>query len=122
MSSDTKEVYSSDKHSFCDRCEGQIGRVFPESELEGTNRQVDNGLHVWAQGYYGGFWDTMPFMGEGPTEFTLCHDCCVWLSNEIPALAKEAKGGHGFGSNTQERCCEYAFDWDDTARHNREAS
>ena len=58
----------------------------------------------------------MPFMGEGPTEFTLCHDCCVWLANEIPALAKEAKGGHGFCGNTEERCCEYASDWDDPDR------
>ena len=108
--SDTKEIYNSDTDSFCDRCEGQVERVFSESELKGTDRQIDNGLHIWAQGYYGGFWDTMPFMGEEPTEVTLCHDCCVWLCNEIPALAKSAKGGHGFNSNREDRCCDYAGD------------
>ena len=91
----TEEVYDSGKHSFCDRCD----------------RQVSNGLHVFTSGYYGGFWDTMSFMGEGPVGVTLCHDCSVWLCNEIPAFAKEAKGGHGFDSNEQDRCCEYAFDY-----------
>ena len=121
MSSDTEEVYSSNTNSFCDRCECQVERVFSESELKGADRQIANGLHIWVQGYYGGFWDAMPFIGEGPTELTLCHDCCVRLCNEIPALAKSAKGGHGFSGNTQERCCDYAGDWDDPNR-NREAS
>jgi hypothetical protein len=122
MSNDTEEVYSSNTDSFCDRCEGQVERVFSETELKGADRQIDNGLHVWAQGYYGGFWDSMPFMGEGPTEVTLCHDCCVWLCNEIPAFAESAKGGHGFNGNTQERCCDYAGDWDDPDDPNRQAA
>ena len=120
MSSDTKEIYNSDTDSFCDRCEGQVDRVFSESELKGTDRQIHNGLHIWAQGYYGGFWDTMSFAGDKPVEFTLCHDCCVWLANEIPAIAKEAKGGHGFRGKTQERCCEFAGDWDNEDCPNRQ--
>jgi hypothetical protein len=62
----------------------------------------------------------MTFAGDKPAEFTLCHDCCVWLANEIPAIAKEAKGGHGFHSNTQERCCEFAGDWDNEDCPNRQ--
>jgi len=114
MSSDREEVYDSTEHSFCDRCEGQVKRVFSDLELEGTDRQILNGLHIYALGYYGGFWDTLSYAGESGVDVTLCHDCCIWLCSEIPAFAKEAKGGHGFDSDRgDKRCCEYAGDWAD---------
>ncbi|SVA55142.1 uncharacterized protein METZ01_LOCUS107996 [marine metagenome] len=53
----------------------------------------------------------MAFMGEEGITFTLCHDCSAWLCREIPKMAAEAKGGHGFSG---ERCCEFASDWDKT--------
>jgi hypothetical protein len=37
-------------------------------------------------------------------------------------LAESAKGGHGFNGNTQERCCDYAGDWDDPDDPNRQAA
>ena len=99
----------------CDRCDKPSPGVFDgEGVEEEFNTQVDNGLHVYARGYYGGFWDTMAFMGEEGITFTLCHDCSAWLCREIPKMAAEAKGGHGFSGDREERCCEFAGDWDKT--------
>ena len=96
----------------CDRCDKSAPGVFDGEGVEQEfNTQVDNGLHVYVRGYYGGFWDTMAFMGEEGITFTLCHDCSAWLCREIPKMAAEAKGGHGFSG---ERCCEFASDWDKT--------
>ena len=103
----------------CDRCNKPAPGVFDGEGVEKDfNTQVDFGLHLYATGYYGGFWDTMAFMGEEGVSFTLCHDCSAWLCREIPKMATEAKGGHGFSSNTEDRCCEFAGDWD-TPRHLR---
>ena len=52
--------YDSETVAFCDRCEKQTTRVFPGM----SETQIDNGLHVYASGYYGGFWDTMSFAGK----------------------------------------------------------
>jgi|TARA_Y100000310_G_C20594316_1_gene769698 hypothetical protein len=85
----------------CDRCGVPTRSVFEgETFQDEFNSQLDGGLHIQAFGYYGGFWDTLSFMGEGPISFHLCHDCCVWLTTEIPAMAEEATGGH-FSSNVQ---------------------
>jgi hypothetical protein len=108
--------YDSETVAFCDRCEKQTTRVFPGM----SETQIDNGLHVYASGYYGGFWDTMSFAGKEGIHIHLCHDCSEWLCKEIPAFGKEAKGGHGFGSSTRERCCEFAGDWDDEDCPNRQ--
>lgn len=102
----------------CDRC-GRPTRAVFEGETEEFNSQLDGGLLVTASGYYGGFWDTVSFMGEEPAIFHLCHDCSVWLTNQIPMMQEFAKGGH-FSSNVQgegvlheqrhnppERCCEF---------------
>ena len=108
--------YDSETVAYCDRCEQQTTRVFPGM----SETQIDNGLHVYASGYYGGFWDTMSFMGEEGIHIHLCHDCSEWLCKEIPAFGKEAKGGHGFPGNTEERCCEFAGDWDNEDCPNRQ--
>jgi len=105
----------------CDRCSVPTRSVF-EGATQGPAypMQLDGGLHLTAAGYYGGFWDTMPFMGDEPVSFHLCHDCSAWLCREIPKMAERAEGGH-FSSNVQdegvlhsehrstavERCCEW---------------
>jgi len=108
------------KRYECDRCGVPTRSVFEgESAEDEFNSQLDGGLRIQASGYYGGFWDTLAFMGEAPLTLFLCHDCSVWLTREIPKMAAEAKGGH-FSSNMQdagvlhgpgrdlpERCCEF---------------
>jgi|TARA_Y100000034_G_scaffold105761_1_gene133365 hypothetical protein len=95
----------------CGRCDVELERV----DHRDPPSQILNGLQIYAEGYYGGFWDTLSFMGEGPVDISLCHDCCIWLCDEIPVFAMEADGGHGFNPedpvSPQERCCDYAFDW-----------
>jgi len=86
----------------CDRCGVPTRSVFEgENVADDYNTQLDGGLHLYARGYYGGFWDTMAFMGEEGVTFHLCHDCSAWLCSEIPKMAEEAKGGH-FSSNVQD--------------------
>ena len=86
----------------CDRCGVPTRSVFEgENVADDYNTQLDGGLHLYARGYYGGFWDTMAFMGEEGVTFHLCHDCSAWLCREIPKMAAEAKGGH-FSSNVQD--------------------
>lgn len=86
----------------CDRCGVPTRSVFEgESTLEDYGTQLKGGLYLTASGYYGGFWDTAPFMGDEPIDFRLCHDCSAWLSQEIPKMAAEAQGGH-FSSNVQD--------------------
>ena len=94
----------------CDRCGTPSPGVFDgEAVDEQFNTQVESGLHLYATGYYGGFWDTMAFMGEEGVSFTLCHDCSAWLCQEIPKMAAEAAGGHGFlGTKWEEPCCKFA--------------
>ena len=84
----------------CDRCGVPTRSVFEGETKDDYSTQLDGGLHIQAFGYYGGFWDTLAFMGEGPVSFHLCHDCSAWLTTEIPAMAEEATGGH-FSSNVQ---------------------
>ena len=84
----------------CDRCGVPTRSVFEGETKDDYSTQLDGGLHIQAFGYYGGFWDTLSFMGEGPISFHLCHDCSAWLTTEIPAMAAQAKGGH-FSSNVQ---------------------
>ena len=85
----------------CDRCGVPTRSVFEGETTNGDfSTQLDGGLHLTASGYYGGFWDTLSFMGEEPVSFHLCHDCSAWLTTEIPAMAAQAKGGH-FSSNVQ---------------------
>ena len=85
----------------CDRCGVPTRSVFEGETTNGDySTQLDGGLHLTARGYYGGFWDTLMFMGEEPVTFHLCHDCSAWLTTEIPAMAEEATGGH-FSSNVQ---------------------
>ena len=98
----------------CDRCGVPTRSVFEgESVQDDYNSQLDGGLRLTARGYYGGFWDTMAFMGEEAVAFVLCHDCSAWLTAEIPKMAEEAKGGHS-SSNVQatatppaEPCCKF---------------
>ena len=104
----------------CDRCGVGTRSVFEDETEDDFGTQFSGGLSIAARGYYGGFWDTMAFMGENPVTFTLCHDCSAWLCREIPKMAEQAKGGH-FSSNVQdegvlhsehrstavERCCEW---------------
>ena len=86
----------------CDRCGVPTRSVFEgESVQDDYNSQLDGGLRLTARGYYGGFWDTMAFMGEEAVAVVLCHDCSAWLTAEIPKMAEEAKGGH-FSSNVQD--------------------
>ena len=93
---------STEKRYACDRCGVPTRSVFEgESVEDDFNSQLDGGLHLDARGYYGGFWDTMAFMGEEGVTFHLCHDCSAWLCSEIPKMAEEAKGGH-FSSNVQD--------------------
>ena len=83
----------------CDRCGIPTRSVFEgESVQDDYNSQLDGGLRLTARGYYGGFWDTMAFMGEEAVAFVLCHDCSAWLTAEIPKMAEEAKGGHSSSS------------------------
>ncbi len=104
----------------CDRCGVPTKGVFEGESVSPSNTsQLSGGLRVQASGYYGGFWDTMSFMGEGPVTLFLCHDCSVWLTHEIPKMALTAKGGHfsssmqnegvlhGPGRDLPERCCEF---------------
>ncbi len=80
----------------CDRCGVPTRSVFEgENVADDYNTQLDGGLHLYARGYYGGFWDTMSFMGEEGVTFHLCHDCSAWLCREIPKMAAEAKRLHG---------------------------
>jgi len=105
---------STEKRYACDRCGVPTKGVFEDESVSPSNAsQLDGGLHIQASGYYGGFWDTLSFMGEGPVSFHLCHDCSAWLCAEIPKMAEEAKGGH-FSSNVQATqaipagpCCEW---------------
>ena len=85
----------------CDRCGVPTRSVFEGETKADYSSQLDGGLHITASGYYGGFWDTLSFMGEEPVSFHLCHDCSAWLCSEIPKMAEEAKGGH-FSSNVQD--------------------
>ena len=107
------KVIDKDKVStrICGRCYCDLEKV----DASSPESQIFNGLQIHAEGYYGGFWDTLPFMGERPADVSLCHDCCVWLCKEIPAFKIEAKDGHIFDPddevNPQERCCDYAYDW-----------
>lgn len=85
----------------CDRCGIPTRSVFEgETTKDDYSSQLTGGLHLAARGYYGGFWDTMSFIGEDSIEFHLCHDCSAWLCSQIPKMAEEAKGGH-FSSNVQ---------------------
>ena len=97
----------------CDRC-----GVPTRSEFEGEGHpewstQFEGGLHIYASGYYGGFWDTLSFAGEGPVDVHLCHDCSAWLCREIPKLAAEAEGGHFKGNITDGCDCEWGVVIDD---------
>ena len=93
---------STEKRYACDRCGVPTKGVFEDESVSPSNAsQLDGGRHIQASGYYGGFWDTLSFMGEGPVSFHLCHDCSAWLCAEIPKMAEEAKGGH-FSSNVQD--------------------
>lgn len=86
----------------CDRCGVPTRSVFEgEASHDEFTLQLDGGLHLTARGYYGGFWDTLSFVGEEAVAFRLCHDCSAWLCSEIPKMAKEAEGGH-FSSNVQD--------------------
>jgi hypothetical protein len=88
------------KRYECDRCGVPTRSVF-EGETEGDyGTQFSGGLSVAARGYYGGFWDTVAFMGDEAVTFTLCHDCSAWLCSQIPKMAEAAKGGH-YSSNVQ---------------------
>lgn len=63
-----------------------------------------------AWGYYSGFSDNFPW-GEIKREenVVLCHDCCVRLLDEFPAIAKAlGKGGHHPCSNDIP-CCKYSW-------------
>ena len=94
----------------CDRGGVPTRSVFEgESVQDDYNSQLDGGLRLTARGYYGGFWDTMAFMGEEAVAFVLCHDCSAWLTAEIPKMAEEAKGGH-FSSNVQDEGGRHAAD------------
>lgn len=71
---------------FCDRCEQPVPSTQqPEAELP------DKGLGIQIGGYYGGFEDNM---FEPDPSFILCHDCCVWLYNEIPTLKERTFSSH----------------------------
>ena len=89
------------KRTPCDRCGIGTRSVFEDETEDDYGKQFSGGLSMSARGYYGGFWDTMAFMGEGAVTFTLCHDCSAWLCSQIPKMAEEAKGGH-FSSNVQD--------------------
>ena len=94
----------------CDRCGVPTRSVFEgETSQDEFNSQLDGGLHLTASGYYGGFWDTLSFMGEEGVTFHLCHDCSAWLCSQIPKMAEEAKGGH-FSSNVQNAGVRHAAD------------
>lgn len=88
------------KRYKCDRCGIPTKSVFERETKNDYSSQLMGGLHMTASGYYGGYWDTAPFMGDEPITFSLCHDCSTWLSREIPKMAQAAKGGH-FSSNVQ---------------------
>jgi hypothetical protein len=89
------------KRYKCDRCGTPTRSVFEGENVQADyNAQLDGGLTITASGYYGGFWDTLAFMGEEPVTFHLCHDCSLWLTRQIPKMKEAAKGGH-FSSNVQ---------------------
>ena len=90
------------KRYECDRCGVPTRSVFEGESASGLeySSQLTGGLHLTASGYYGGFWDTAPFMGDEPIDFRLCHDCSAWLCEQIPKAAGAAKSGH-FSSNVQ---------------------
>ena len=94
----------------CDRCGIPTRSVFEgETMQDQFNSQLVGGLHLTASGYYGGFWDTAPFLGDEPVTFHLCHDCSAWLCMEIPAMAVAAKAGH-FSSNVDNEGVRHAHE------------
>ena len=91
----------------CDRCGS------PTASATSEPTQFLGGLQVVVHGYYGGFWDTMSFMGDEAVNFHLCHDCSAWLCKEIPKMAVEAKGGHfssmmnAVKADPEVKCCDW---------------
>jgi len=97
------------KRNPCDRCGVGTRSVFEDETEDDFGTQFIGGLSMTARGYYGGFWDTEAYMGEGPETFTLCHDCSAWLCSQIPKMATAAEGGH-FTSNVQKEGVRHAAD------------
>ncbi len=94
----------------CDRCGVPTRSVFEGEMTNGDySTQLDGGLHLTASGYYGGFWDTLSFMGEEPVSFHFCHDCSSWLCLQVAKMAEQAKGGH-FSSNMQDEGVRHAHE------------
>lgn len=99
------------KRYECDRCGVSTKSVFEGESTSGLeySSQLTGGLHLTASGYYGGFWDTAPFMGDEPIDFRLCHDCSAWLCEQIPKVAEAAKGGH-YSSNVDNEGVRHAHE------------
>lgn len=83
-------------HVLCQGCEAMV----PITQQEEDSGLPDNGLILTLRGWYGGFFDTMPW--EQDDTLLLCHDCAVRVFDAVPALAKR-RGLHP----DDERCCTY---------------
>jgi len=79
--------------------------VFPKSA------RVKKKLLIMAShlGYYGGFIDNAPAMGDKNLEWNLCHECILKMLQTFPMLAaKLPRGLHPTDDKTKP-CCDWAW-------------
>lgn len=72
--------------------------------------QVEDGLCIDMDGYYGGFTDMMTGFSNPPKNpyWALCHDCCVRLFEAFPNCAARDKPGHPY-ETPGEPCCRWGW-------------
>jgi|688.fasta_scaffold1332176_1 hypothetical protein len=80
-------------------------------ECQSQEEVVDNGIAFNFQelGYYGGFIDNAPAMGDKNLEWNLCHECILKMLQTFPMLAaKLPRGLHPTDDKTKP-CCDWAW-------------